>query len=62
MRGMGWGEERGLKENTSKEIATQHIKLTLWAHLYLEHPEKPMNQCYSFEIQHSHQTLHLLSN
>lgn len=35
MQGMGWEEERALKHNTSKEITTQHIKLSLWAHLYL---------------------------
>lgn len=29
----------------------QHRVLSLWAHLYLQRPEKPMNQCYSFEIE-----------
>lgn len=29
----------------------QHSVLSLRAHLYLQCPEKPMNQCYSFEIE-----------
>lgn len=45
------GGEEGINHNTSKERATQHIKLSLQTHLYLQRPEKKsMNQSYSFEI------------